>query len=36
MDFGFEFSFLDSRFYDLDLRFVKIVVGYCPWIVSVD
>ena len=29
MDFGFEFLFLDSRFYELDLRFVKIDVGYC-------
>ena len=30
MDFGFEFLFLDLGFYDLDLRFVKIDVGYCP------
>ena len=30
MDFGFEFLFLDLRFYDLDLRFVKFDVGYCP------
>ena len=30
MDFGFEFLFLDLGFYDLDLRSVKIDVGYCP------
>ena len=30
MHFGFEFLFLDLRFYDLDLRFVKIDVGNCP------
>ena len=24
------FLFLDLRVYDLDLRFVKIDVGYCP------
>ena len=30
MDFGFGFLFLDLGFYDLDLRFVKIDVGYCP------
>ena len=30
MNFGFEFLFLDFGFYDLDLRFVKIDVGYCP------
>ena len=29
MDFGFEVLFLDLEFYDLDLRFVKIDVGYC-------
>ena len=37
MDFGFEFLFLDLGFYDLDLRFVNIDVGYCPAeIVSLD
>ena len=30
MGFGFEFLFLELGFYDLDLRFVKIDVGYCP------
>ena len=30
MDFGFEFVFLDLGFYDLDLRFAKSDVGYCP------
>ena len=30
MGFGFEFSFLESGFYDLDLRFAKIDVRYCP------
>ena len=30
MDFGFEFLFLDLGFYDSDLRFAKIDVGYCP------
>ena len=29
MYFGFKFLFLDLGFYDLDLRFVKIDVGYC-------
>ena len=29
MNFGFEFLFLDLGFHDLDLRFVKINVGYC-------
>ena len=30
MDLGFEFLFLDLELYDLDLRFVKVDVGYCP------
>ena len=30
MNFGFEFLCLDLGFYDLDLRFVKIDVEYCP------
>ena len=31
MDFGFElFLTLDLRFYNLDFRFGKIGVGYCP------
>ena len=30
MDFGFKFLFLDLGFYDLDIRFVKVDVGYCP------
>ena len=30
MNFGFEVLFLYLGFYDLDLRFVKINVGYCP------
>ena len=36
MDFGFEFLFSDLGFYDLDVRFVKIDVGYCPCIVCLD
>ena len=30
MGFGFEFLFLELGFCYLDLRFVKIDVGYCP------
>ena len=30
MDLGLEFLLLDLRLYYLDLRYVKIVVGYCP------
>ena len=30
MNFGFEFLLLDLGFYDLDLRFVNIDVGYYP------
>ena len=30
------FSFLDLGFYNLDIRFAKIDVGYCPLIVSLD
>ena len=30
MYFGFELLFLDLGFYDLDLRFMTIDVGYCP------
>ena len=30
LDFKFFFSFLDLRFLDLDHRFVKIDVRYCP------
>ena len=29
MDFGFEFSFVDLGFYELDLRFAKLDVRNC-------
>ena len=36
MDFGLVFFVLELGFFNYDLRFVEIDVGYCPWTVPLD